>query len=98
MLVSLLTLSCSKQLHFSGVSENNVNLLKEDYLNKKYTKGDVIKFIGEPNIKEKSDNLWIYRLTKSKGNSTFKKTIYNKTLKLEFSDNILRSVEEVNLN
>jgi hypothetical protein len=37
-------------------------------------------------------------MEKQKGNATFKKTIYNKTLKLRFEDNVLRSVEEVNLN
>jgi len=42
--------------------------------------------------------LWIYNLVKEQGNASFKKTIYNKTLKLKFENNILRSVEEIDIN
>jgi len=94
----LLTLSCSKDIHFSGISEGNINQLMESYSTNKYTKDDIIKIIGDPLIKEKSDNLWIYRIVKKQGNETFQKTIYNKTLKLEFDNNILRSIEEININ
>jgi hypothetical protein len=54
--------------------------------------------IGTPLIQENSGNLWIYRLEKERGNITFKKSLFNKTLKLKFENNILRSVEEINLN
>jgi hypothetical protein len=37
-------------------------------------------------------------MEKEQGNATFKKSIYNKTLKLRFDENVLRSVEEINLN
>ena len=94
---SLVT-SCSKDLHFSGVSENSVNEILQNYQNKNYSKEDVINIIGPPLVTEDSDDLWIYRMEKELGNATFKKSIYNKTLKLRFKTNILRSVEEINLN
>ena len=62
------------------------------------SKADVINLIGSPLVTEDSDNLWIYRMEKEQGNITFKKSIYNKTLKLRFDENVLRSVEEINLN
>ena len=79
-------------------SENSINEILQSYQNKNYSKEDVINIIGMPLITEDSQNLWIYRMEKQQGNATFKKTIYNKTLKLRFEDNVLRSVEEVNLN
>ncbi len=94
----LFQLSCSKNLHFSGISENSMNQLLDTYQTQKYTKDDIIKIIGSPLVREKSDSLWIYRLQKEKGNDTFKKTIFNKTLKLKFVDGILKSVEEVKIN
>ncbi len=90
--------ACSKDLHFSGISENRVNQISKDYLKKDYTKEDINLIIGAPIIQEDSGNLWIYRLKKQKGNTTFRKTIYNKTLKLKFEKNILRSVEEINID
>ena len=98
VLFSTLLISCSKDLHFSGISENSINEILQSYQNKNYSKEDVINIIGMPLITEDSQNLWIYRMEKQQGNATFKKTIYNKTLKLRFEDNVLRSVEEVNLN
>jgi outer membrane protein assembly factor BamE (lipoprotein component of BamABCDE complex) len=98
VLFSTLFISCSKDLHFSGISENSINEILQSYQNKNYSKEDVISIIGMPLITEDSQNLWIYRMEKQQGNATFKKTIYNKTLKLRFEDNVLRSVEEVNLN
>ena len=98
VLLSTLFISCSKDLHFSGISENSINEILQSYQNKNYSKEDVISIIGTPLITEDSKNLWIYRMEKQQGNATFKKTIYNKTLKLRFEDNVLRSVEEVNLN
>jgi len=98
VLFSTLFISCSKDLHFSGISENSINEILQSYQNKNYSKEDVINIIGMPLITEDSQNLWIYRMEKKQGNATFKKTIYNKTLKLRFEDNVLRSVEEVNLN
>ena len=98
LLFSSILISCSKDLHFSGVSENSVNEILDNYQNKNYSKDDVINIIGPPLVTEDSDNLWIYRMEKEQGNVTFKKSIYNKTLKLRFDENVLRSVEEVNLN
>ena len=91
-------ISCSKDLHFSGISENSVNEILDNYQKKNFSKEDVINIIGSPLITEDSDNLWIYRMEKEQGNATFKKSLYNKTLKLRFDENVLRSVEEVNLN
>ena len=91
-------ISCSKDLHVSGISENSVNEILENYQNNNYSKEDVINIIGSPLVIEDSDNLWIYRMEKELGNATFKKSVYNKTLKLRFDENVLRSVEEVNLN
>jgi len=98
LLFSSIVISCSKDLHFSGISENSVNEILDNYQKKNFSKEDVINIIGSPLITEDSDNLWIYRMEKEQGNATFKKSIYNKTLKLRFDENVLRSVEEVNLN
>ena len=98
LLFSSIVISCSKDLHFSGISENSVNEILENYQNNNYSKEDVINIIGSPLVIEDSDNLWIYRMEKELGNATFKKSVYNKTLKLRFDENVLRSVEEVNLN
>ena len=98
-LLSLIILfSCSKDTYFSGISENSLNKIKENYQKIDYSKEDVIAIIGPPLVKENSDNLWIYRTDKKTGIAAFKQTVYNKTLKFEFRDNILRSVEEINLN
>ena len=98
LLFSSIVISCSKDLHFSGISENSANEILDNYQNKSFSKEDVINIIGSPLVTEDSDNLWIYRMEKEQGNVTFKKSIYNKTLKLRFDENVLRSVEEVNLN
>ena len=95
---SLIFLSCSKDVHFSGISENSLNKVKENYLTQDYTKEEISKIVGSPLIQENSGNLWIYRLEKERGNITFKKSLFNKTLKLKFENNILRSVEEIDLN
>ena len=95
---SIVLISCSKDTYFSGISETSFNEIKENYQNINYSKDDVLKIIGPPLIKENSDNLWIYRIDKKTGIAAFKQTIYNKTLKFEFENNILRSVEEVILN
>ena len=98
LLFSSITISCSKDLHFSGISENSTNEILDNYQNKNFSKEDVINIIGSPLVTEDFDNLWIYRMEKEQGNVTFKKSIYNKTLKLRFDKNVLRSVEEINLN
>ena len=98
LLSSIILFSCSKDTYFSGISETSFNEIKENYQNINYSKEDVIAIIGPPLIKEKSNNLWIYRTDKKTGIAAFKQTVYNKTLKLKFKDNILRSVEEINLN
>ncbi len=96
--ISFFFLSCSKDVHFSGISEVSLNQVKENYLTQDYSKEEISKIIGAPLVQEKSGNLWIYRLEKEQGNITFKKTLFNKTLKLKFEKNILRSIEEINLN
>ena len=98
LLFSSIVISCSKDLHFSGISENSVNEILDNYQNKNYSKEDITGIIGTPLVTEDSDNLWIYRMEKEQGNATFKKSVYNKTLKLRFDENVLRSVEEINLN
>jgi len=90
--------SCSKDINFSGISEASFIQLNESYLTQELTKSDVIEILGTPLVTENSENLWIYRTEKEQGNATFKKILYNKTLKLYFENNILRSVEEINLN
>ena len=87
-----------KDIHFSGISEASFIQLNESYLTQEITKSEVIEMLGTPLVTENSENLWIYRTEKEQGNATFKKIIYNKTLKLYFENNILRSVEEINLN
>ena len=98
VVTSLIFLSCSKDVHFSGISENSLNQVKENYLTQDYSKEEISLIIGTPLIQENSGNLWIYRLEKEQGNIAFKKSLFNKTLKLKFENNILRSVEEINLN
>ena len=98
LLSSIILFSCSKDTYFSGISETSFNEIKENYQNINYSKDDLKKIIGTPLIKENSDNLWIYRADKKTGIAAFKQTIYNKTLKFKFEDNILRSVEEIDLN
>ena len=98
LLSSIILFSCSKDTYFSGISETSFNEIKENYQNVNYSKEDVIAIIGPPLIKENSDNLWIYRTDKKTGLAAFKQTVYNKTLKFEFENNILRSVEEIILN
>ena len=98
LLSSIILFSCSKDTYFSGISETSFNEIKENYKNINYSKDDVLKIIGPPLIKENSDNLWIYRTDKKTGIAAFKQTVYNKTLKFKFENNILRSVQEINLN
>ena len=98
LLLSIILFSCSKDVYFSGISENSFNEIKENYQKIDYSKEDIITIIGPPLIKENLENLWIYRTDKKKGITAFKQTVYNKTLKLKFEDNILRSVEEIELN
>ena len=98
LLSSIILFSCSKDTYFSGISETSINEIKENYENINYSKEDVISIIGPPLIKENSNNLWIYRTDKKTGIAAFKQTVYNKTLKFKFEDNILRSVEEIILN
>ncbi len=97
-LCSIFLISCSNDLYFSGISVDSINNIKENYQIIDYSKEDVVKIIGYPLIKENSENLWIYRTDKKKGVAAFKQTVYNKTLKLKFEDNVLRSVEEIDLN
>ena len=98
LLCSITIFSCSKDVYFSGISENSFREIKQNYQKINYSKDDVLTIIGPPLIKENSENLWIYRTDKKTGLAAFKQTVYNKTLKLKFEKNILRSVEEIDLN
>ena len=93
LLSSIILFSCSKEVYFSGISETSFNEIKENYQNINYSKEDVIAIIGPPLIKEKSNNLWIYRTDKKTGIDAFKQSFYNKTLKFIFEDNFLLSFE-----
>ena len=86
--MSIILFSCSKDVYFSGISENSFNEIKENYQKIDYSKEDIITIIGPPLIKENLENLWIYRTDKKKGIAAFKQLVYNKTLKLKFEDNI----------
>ena len=96
--LSLTLISCINEIQFSGLNEKKYNQIYENYKTINYSKEEIINIIGPPMVKEDTDDLWIYRIKKEKGNYTVKKTIYNKTLKLKFEDDILESIEEINLN
>ena len=70
---SIILYSCSNEVYFSGISENSLNEIKENYQKIDYSKEDVIAIIGSPLVKENSDNLWIYRTDKKTGIAAFKK-------------------------
>ena len=95
---SIILFSCSKDVYFSGISENSLIEIKENYQLIEYSKEEVKSIIGPPLVEENSGDLWIYRYDKKEGMAAFKQTVYNKTLKLKFENNILRSVEEVDFN
>ena len=42
LLSSIILLSCSKEVYFSGISKNNFNEIKENYQKIEYSKEDVI--------------------------------------------------------
>ena len=89
--------SCSKQNYYSGVSENIIDELSLNYQSQKYSKEQVLSKLGTPLIRENNGDLWIYKSSKVYGNETFKKNIYNKTLKFYFSNNILIDFKELSL-
>ena len=72
LLFSFTFISCSKDLHFSGISENSANEILQNYQNKNYSKEDVINKIGSPLVTEDLDSMWIYCMGKEQGNATFK--------------------------
>ena len=90
--------SCTNNIHFSGINEKKYNQIYENYKSINYSKDEIEKNLGPPMVKEDSENFWIYRIKKEKGNYTIKKVIFNKTIKLKFNNNILESIEEVSLN
>ena len=97
MMLILSTSSCSKQNYYSGVSENIIEELLLNYQSENYTKVQVISKLGSPLIKENNGDLWIYKSSKDYGSETFRKNIYNKTLKIYFSNNILIDFKELSL-
>ena len=46
ILCSIILLSCSKDVYFSGISENSFNEIKENYQKIDYSKEDIITIIG----------------------------------------------------
>ena len=50
LLSSIILFSCSKEVYFSGISENSLNEIKENYQKINYSKEDVIAIIGPPLI------------------------------------------------
>jgi outer membrane protein assembly factor BamE (lipoprotein component of BamABCDE complex) len=97
MILILSTSSCTKQNYYSGISENIIEELLLNYQSEKYTKEQVLSRLGTPLIKESNGDLWIYKSSKGYGNETFRKNIYNKTLKMYFSNNVLIDFKELNL-
>ena len=57
LLLSIILFSCSKDVYFSGISENSFNEIKENYQKIDYSKEDIITIIGPPLIKENLENL-----------------------------------------
>ncbi len=98
LFLSLSLLNCSSEFHYSGLNEKKYNEIYENYKSINYSKDEIEKFFGPPMVEEDSGNFWIYRIKKEKGNFTLKKVIFNKTIKLKFNNNILKSIEEVSLN
>ena len=95
LVLFLLLISCSKRNFYSGISEGGYVELKSNYQSVNYTKELILNFLGSPLIKESNNNLWIYTSSKDYGNETFKKNVYNKTLKLYFINNILVDIKEI---
>ena len=97
MVLILSVSSCSKQNYYSGVSANIIEELSLNYQSQTYTKEQVLSKLGTPLVKENNGDLWIYKSSKDYGNETFRKNIYNKTLKIYFSNNVLIDFKEFNL-
>jgi outer membrane protein assembly factor BamE (lipoprotein component of BamABCDE complex) len=97
MVLILSVSSCSKQNYYSGVSENIIEELLLTYQSEKYTKEQVLSKLGAPLITENNGDLWIYKSSKDYGNETFRQNIYNKTLKIYYSNNVLVEFKELNL-
>ncbi len=97
LLLYLSVSSCSKQYFYSGVSENVFQELLSTYQFKNYTKKIILSSLGAPLVIEDNGDLWIYSSSKDHGNETFKKKIYNKTLKLYFLNSILYDIKEISL-
>jgi outer membrane protein assembly factor BamE (lipoprotein component of BamABCDE complex) len=89
--------SCSNQNYYSGVSENTIEEVSLNYQSEKYTKEQILSKLGTPLIKENNGDLWIYNSSKDYGNETFRNNVYNKTLKIYFSNNLLIDFKELNL-
>ncbi len=87
---------CSSQYYYSGISEDKYETLLNEHANQKLDKNKVISLIGLPLV-DTTESLWIYRSSKSKGNETFQKPIYNKYLKLYFINRVLDKIEEENI-
>ncbi|MAV82078.1 MAG: hypothetical protein CMI90_01275 [Pelagibacteraceae bacterium] len=97
LLFFLISFGCSKQTFYSGISENSYKYLYDNYENNKFNKSEIINLIGPPTVKELDGDLWVYNSLKEKGNETFRKIIYRKTIKLYFKDSVLYKVVEINI-
>ena len=95
LILFLLSISCTKQYFYSGISESVIQKLTTEYETSNYTKELIIESLGAPLVKENNGDLWIYSSSKLSGNETFRKIVYKKTIKLYFSNNILINIEEL---
>jgi outer membrane protein assembly factor BamE (lipoprotein component of BamABCDE complex) len=96
LVILIFLVSCSKKYYFTGISEKNYVEIYNSYQIKNYNKDQIINLLGQPVTFDNSDNLWIYKSTKKYGNETFKKNVYQKTIKLSFNNNILKNIEVIN--
>ena len=91
LLFSSTFISCSYDLHFSGISENSVNEILQNYQNKNYSKEDVINIIGKPSSTSLFDeNTWFY-MQRELENKSFltlgkQKITTNNVLEINFND------------
>ncbi|MGY9017471.1 MAG: outer membrane protein assembly factor BamE domain-containing protein [Alphaproteobacteria bacterium] len=97
LVLSLLVTSCAKQYYYAGISENTAEEIVSNYPSNNYSKELILNLLGAPLIKENNGDLWIYISSKDYGNETFRKSVYKKTLKLYFSNNILLDIKELSL-
>jgi hypothetical protein len=67
--------SCSKDIHFSGISEASFIQLNESYLTQELTKSDVIEMLGAPLVTENSETYGFIELKKNRAMQRLKKSL-----------------------